>query len=48
MQKQRTKLEKIKSFWEKTSEEIEILSKNLETTALNQGIALFSAVYKPH
>ena len=47
----RTQLEKIwkkSKFFEKKSEKIEILSKNLEKTALNRGIALFSAVYKPH
>ena len=38
----------LKHFEKKISEKIEILSKNLEKNALNRGIALFSAVYKPH
>ena len=44
----RTQLERIEenqNFWKKIAEKIEIFSNNLEKTALNWGIALFSAVY---
>jgi hypothetical protein len=41
------KIGKIEIFLKRISEKIEILSQNLEKTALNRGIPLFSAVYKP-